>query len=105
MEVERFHLPPPLGSPMSESDDRINNIFTNYSSHNYIEILSRMHPMHYFIKKILEKAYIFYITQAGSITIPPHYLKIIPHLFEHEFLPPSPPTPPITIGYMTIMPC
>ena len=53
-----------------------------------------MHPMHYFIKKILEKAYIFYITQAGSITIPPHYLKIIPHLFEHEFLPPSSPPPP-----------
>ena len=79
---------------MRESDNRINNIFTNYSSHNYIEILSRMHPMHYFIKKILEKAYIFYITQAGSITIPPHYLKILPHLFEHEFLPPSPPPPP-----------
>ena len=28
VEVERFNLPPPpLGSPMSESDNKINNIF------------------------------------------------------------------------------
>ena len=44
------------GSPMSESDNKMNNFSRNYSSHNYIEIHSRMHPMHYSIKKILGRA-------------------------------------------------
>ena len=39
------------GSPMSEIDNKINNIFRNYSSHNYIEIHSRMHPNALFYKK------------------------------------------------------
>ena len=45
----------PPGSPMSESDNKINNIFRNYSLHNYIEILSRMHPMHYLTKIFSEE--------------------------------------------------
>ena len=49
VEVGQFYLPCPPGPPMYESDNDINNIFRNYSSHNYIEIFSRMHPMYYFI--------------------------------------------------------
>ena len=30
---------------MSKNDNKMNNIFRNYSSHNYIKIHSRMHPI------------------------------------------------------------
>ena len=51
-----------------------------------------MHPINYFIffslKNIHSNRYTHRTTtQAGCITIPPHYLKIIPYMFEHEFLP------------------
>ena len=45
----------PPGSPMSESDNKI-NIFRNYSAHYYIKIHSRMHPVALFHKKILGRA-------------------------------------------------
>ena len=37
-------------SPMSKSDNKMNNIIRNYSSHNYIKIHSRMHPIALFHK-------------------------------------------------------
>ena len=39
-------------------DNKINNIFRNYSSRNYIKIHSRMHLSALFHKKILERAYL-----------------------------------------------
>ena len=44
--------PPPPGSPRSKSDNKMNNIFGNYSAHNCIKIHSRMHPVALFHKKI-----------------------------------------------------
>ena len=78
------------GSPMSESDNKMNNISRNYSSHNFTEMHPNC-PMHYSIKNFseehafespsneIEQRYTHRTpTQAGCITIPPHYLKIIP---------------------------
>ena len=100
----------PPGSPVGESDNKMNNIFRNYTSHKYIEIHSRMHPIalfHNFLGKAcpripsneIEQRYTHRTaTQAGCITTPPHYLKTIP-MFEHGFLPliihsGTPPPPP-----------
>ena len=35
--VETYELAPPPWSPISENDNKMNNIFRNYSSHNYIK--------------------------------------------------------------------
>ena len=91
------------GSPMSESDNKMNNISSNYSSHNYIEIHSRMHapncPMHYSIKFFSEehasnplaiKLNSFICTACQRKRDVLQYLSTISKLFpkfKHEFLP------------------
>ena len=110
-------------SPMSKSDKKMNNIFRNYPSHNYIKIHSRMHPIALFHEIFPEdipsnplamKLNIIIRTTARHskrdlLQFSHHYLKIIPCLnmdftLDNSFNPPPPP-PPITIGYVTIMQC
>ena len=108
-------LAAPLRAPMSECDYKIHYI---YSTLIYIKIHSRMHPIELFEKnsqksipsnplamKLNRAVYAPYKRQRKRDVL--QYLPLSkkitpPPLFEHRFVPPP---PPITIGYVTIMPC
>ena len=47
----------PVRAPMSECDCKMHNIFGNYSSHNYIKIYFRVHPIDLCLENSLGTAY------------------------------------------------
>ena len=108
------------GSPMSESDNKMNNISRNYSSHNFIEMHPNC-PMHYSLKKFLgiachriPKQWNWTALYAPDANASGMYYNTSPlsqnyslclnmdYYLDYSF---RHPPPPITIRYVTIMPC
>ena len=54
---KRLLLPPPEGTNEQMWLYKMHIVFGNYSSHNYIKIHSRVHPIELFIKNFLGRAY------------------------------------------------
>ena len=105
----------PLRALLSECDYKIHNI---YSTLIYIKIHSRMHPVELFLKRNSRKSIPsnLLVMKLNSAVYAPYerqrkrdvlqYLlfskKKYPHCLNIDLYPPP---PPITIGYVTIMPC
>ena len=108
-------LAAPLRAPMSECDYKIHNI---YSTLIYIKTHSRIHPIKLFFKKNSRKSipsnplamkmnsavYAPYERQRkrGVLQYLPLSKNNTPQCLNIDLYPPP---PPVTIGYVTIMPC